>query len=168
MDPEICQGNDWDFRRFNPKHFQLIEKRIQDLMGMGIEADLIVMHPYDRWGFSSMSAEEDDLYWKYVSVRFAAYRNVWLSLANEYDLMEKKTFRDWERYAAIICEKDPYNHLRSIHNCTSLYDFSRPWVTHCSIQRVDPYKAAELVSEWRERNKKPVVLDEISYEGNIE
>lgn len=63
------------------------------------------MHPYDRWGFSEMSAECDDLYWKYVIARFSAYRNVWWSLANEYDLMKKKTLADWERYAKIICEK---------------------------------------------------------------
>ena len=168
MDPKIFEGNDWDFKRFNPKHFQLIENRIQDLMDLGIEADIIVMHPYDRWGFSKMSAEEDDLYWKYVIARFAAYRNVWWSLANEYDVVHSKTIEDWERYASIICEKDPYNHLRSIHNCFSLYDFSRPWITHCSIQRVDLYKTGELVSEWRQRYKKPVVLDEICYEGNIE
>ena len=168
MDPKIFEGNDWDFKRFNPRHFQHIEKRIQDLMDLGIEADLIVMHPYDRWGFSKMKPEEDDLYWKYVIARFSAYRNVWWSLANEYDLMKEKTSQDWERYASIICEKDPYNHLRSIHNCTNIYDFTRPWVTHCSIQRVDVYKTAELVDEWRQRYKKPVVLDEICYEGNIE
>lgn len=161
-------GNNWDFTRFNPKHFQLIEKRIGDLKDIGIQADLIVMHPYDRWGFSLMDAESDDRYWKYVIARFAAYRNVWWSLANEYDLMPQKSLKDWERYARIICEKDPYNHLRSIHNCGPFYDYSRPWVTHCSIQRQDLYKSAELVNEWRERYKKPVVLDEIAYEGNIQ
>jgi len=157
-----------DFQRFNQEHFRLIERRIQDLMDLGIEADLIVMHPYDRWGFSQMSAEEDDLYWKYVIARFAAYRNVWWSLANEYDVMHSKTLKDWERYAEIICAKDPYNHMRSIHNCFSLYDFTRPWITHCSIQRIDLYKTAESVSEWRERYKKPVIVDEMCYEGNIE
>ena len=168
MDPELLKGNNWDFARFNPKHFQLIEQRIQNLMDLGIEADLIVMHPYDRWGFSSMEPEADDLYWKYVIARFAAFRNVWWSLANEYDLMKRKTLRDWERYAAIICEKDPYNHLRSIHNCRSIYDFTRPWVTHCSIQRVDPYKTTELTDDYRQRYGKPVIMDEICYEGNIE
>ena len=53
-------GNDWDFTRFNPAHFQHIEKCTQALMNLGIEADLIVMHPYDRWGFSMMKAEDDD------------------------------------------------------------------------------------------------------------
>jgi len=161
------EGNNWDFTRFNVKHFQLIEKRIEDLMNLGIEADLIVMHPYDRWGFSHMTVEQDDLYWRYVVARFAAYRNVWWSLANEYDLMPQKSITDWERYASILCEKDPYNHLRSIHNCRNFYDYSRPWITHSSIQRTDMHKTAEFTTEWRERYGKPVVLDEIAYEGNI-
>lgn len=160
--------NHFDYTRFNVKHFQHIEKRVKDLMGLGIQADLIVMHPYDRWGFSEMTAECDDLYWKYVIARLSAYRNVWWSLANEYDLMRKKTLKDWERYAQIICEKDAYQHLRSIHNCMGFYDYSRPWITHCSIQRQDLYKGAELTNEWRERYQKPVVLDEIAYEGNIQ
>lgn len=159
--------NIWDFQRFKPEHFRMFEKRIQDLMHMGIEADLIIMHPYDRWGFAEMSEEEDELYWNYVVARFSAFRNVWWSLANEYDLMKKKTIKDWERYASIICKRDPYNHLRSIHNCVHFYDYNRPWITHCSIQRQDVYKCAELVNEYRERYKKPIVLDEIAYEGNI-
>lgn len=162
------EGNDFDYKRFNVKHFQHVEKCIGQLMELGIQADLIVMHPYDRWGFSMMSAECDDLYWNYVIARFSAYRNVWWSLANEYDLMTEKTTEDWERYAKIICEKDAYHHLRSIHNCRPFYDHSRPWVTHCSIQRQDLYKTAELVNEWRERYQKPVVLDEIAYEGDIQ
>ena len=161
-------GNDWDFHRFNPLHFQLFEKRIQDLMDLGIEADLIVMHPYDRWGFSEMDAECDDLYWHYVVARFSAYRNVWWSLANEYDLMRKKTLADWERYAAILCSKDPYGRLRSIHNCMPFYDYTRPWITHCCIQRQDAYKCAELVGVYRGQFGKPIVLDEIAYEGNVQ
>ena len=161
-------GNDWDFSRFNVEHFQHIEKSILALQKQGIEADLIVMHPYDRWGFSSMTKKQDNLYWKYVLARFSAYRNVWWSLANEYDLMETKSISDWEQYAQLICELDPYGHLRSIHNCGSFYDYSRPWITHCSIQRQDPYKCAEYVDQWRAQFKKPIVLDEIGYEGNIQ
>ena len=161
------EGNEWDFTRFNPAHFRHLEYCIKELCKMGIEADLIVMHPYDRWGFSCMTKEQDDLYWKYVLARFSAYRNVWWSLANEYDLLHDKTLADWERYAKLICAHDPYGHLRSIHNCIPFYDYSRPWVTHCSIQRQDLYRTAENVNEWRERYGKPVVLDEIAYEGNV-
>ncbi len=161
-------GNDWDFERFHVAHFRRIEECISRLRDLSIEADIIVMHPYDRWGFSMMTESQDDLYWHYVIARFSAYRNVWWSLANEYDLMPQKTIKDWERYAGIVCEKDPYVHLRSIHNCGSFYDHSKPWITHCSIQRQDLYKTAELTGEWRERYRKPVVLDEIVYEGNIQ
>ena len=163
-----AQGNDWDFYRFNTEHFRHIEKCIRALRDLGIEADLIVMHPYDRWGFSAMNKEQDDHYWKYVIARFSSYRNVWWSLANEFDLMKSKTEEDWERYGAMLVEKDPYHHLRSIHNCMRMYDHSRPWITHCSIQRVDLYKSSELVDEWREKFHKPVVMDEIAYEGNIQ
>ena len=161
-------GNEWNFDRFNSAHFQHIDSCIEKLCGLGIEADLIVMHPYDRWGFSLMDAAHDNLYWRYVVARYAAYRNVWWSLANEYDLMPQKTIADWERYAGILCTEDPYHRLRSIHNCRPFYDHTRPWVTHCSIQRQDLYKSAELVGEWRQRYQKPVVLDEIAYEGNIQ
>jgi len=162
------EGNHFDYTRFNPKHFRHIERLIIELQKLGIEADIIVMHPYDRWGFSSMTKEQNRQYWKYVIARFAAYRNVWWSLANEYDIIPSKDLTDWEEYGEIICREDPYGHLRSVHNCLAFYDFTRPWITHCSIQRQDIYKTAEYVNEWRDRFKKPVVLDEISYEGNIQ
>ena len=162
------EGNHWDLTRFNPAHFQHIENCIRRLGELGIEADLIMMHPYDRWGFSQMTREQDDLYWNYAVARFSAFANVWWSLANEYDLLPHKTLDDWEHYASILCEKDPYHHMRSIHNCISLYDFSKPWITHCSVQRTDLYKSAECTNELRERYRKPVVLDEIAYEGDIQ
>ena len=163
-----AEGNQFDYTRFNPAHFRHIEKCILALRDLGIEADLIVMHPYDRWGFSMMTPEQDDLYWRYVLARFSCFRNVWWSLANEYDILTHKTLQDWERYAAIICEKDVYSHLRSIHHCIHCYDYSRPWITHCSVQRTDLYKSAELTDELRQRYRKPVVMDEIAYEGNIQ
>jgi len=164
----ILPGNRWDFTRFRPEHFRRVENAVQKLGELGIEADLIVMHPYDRWGFSAMSPKQDDLYWRYVIARFAAYRNVWWSLANEWDLMPQKTAADWERYAGLLVANDPYRHLRSIHSCREFYDHNRPWITHASIQRQDVYKCAELTDDYRRRYGKPVVLDEIAYEGDIE
>lgn len=161
-------GNQWDFTRFCPEHFRRIDRAIEELRDRGLEADIIVMHPYDRWGFSDMGRKADDLYWNYVTARYSAYRNVWWSLANEYDLMKAKTLEDWEHYASILCEKDPYHHLRSIHNCVQFYDFARPWVTHCSLQRQDLYRHVEYTDELRQRYGKPVVWDEIAYEGNLD
>lgn len=161
-------GNHWDFTRPNPEHFRRVERAIGWLRDRGIEADLIVLHPYDRWGFSTLNRAQDDLYWNYCIARFSAYRNLWWSLANEYDLMKAKKPEDWEHYATLLCEKDPYHHLRSIHNCMSFYDYTRPWVTHCSMQRQDLYRHVEYTDDYRIRYGKPVVWDEIAYEGNID
>ena len=163
-----AEGNDWDFTRFHPAHFRRMEEGIRALMALGIEADLILFHPYDRWGFSRMPREVDERYVRYAAARFSAFRNVWWSLANEYDLMPDKTVADWEHIADTLVRCDPYRHPRSIHHCVHFYDFTRPWVTHCSVQRTHLYLSSELVNEWRARYRKPVVLDEIAYEGDIQ
>lgn len=77
--------NQWDFTRFNPTFFQHLEQRIADLRDLGIEADVILLHPYDEghWGFDRMPDEADDRYLRYTVSRLAAFRNVWWSLANE-------------------------------------------------------------------------------------
>jgi hypothetical protein len=153
----------WDYTRFNPAFFRHFEKRIEDLQKLGIEADIILFHPYDRWGFADMGDEVDDRYLRYVVARLAAYRNVWWSLANEYDLMEGKTETDWDRFFKIVQENDPYGHLRGVHNCRRWYDHSKPWVTHASLQTTDFYGARG----YREKYKKPIVYDECRYEGDI-
>lgn len=158
----------WNYSVFNPAFFEHLEQRIADLGRLGIEADLILFHPYDRWGFSEMNQETDDLYLRYIVARLSAFRHVWWSLANEFDLMWAKTSEDWERYARIITENDPYGHLLSNHNWLSFYDHSKPWLTHCSLQRIDVYKTSEAALEWRERWDKPIVIDECAYEGDID
>jgi len=157
------EGDKNDYTHFNPDYFRHIEKRILDLREMNIEADLILFHPYDHWGYQEMPADVDDRYLKYVIARFSAYRNVWWSLANEFDLMRKKNSSDWDRYAQIVTESDPYGHLRSIHYSRAPYDYSRVWCTHASMQDYAFDKAAA----WRATYRKPVIFDEMMYEGNI-
>ena len=157
-------GNHWDFTRFNTAHFQAFEEDIRSLMNLGIEADIIVMHPYDCWGFCRMTAEQDDLYWRYVVARLSAFRNVWWSLANEYDFMQEKKESDWERFAEILVSHDPYARLRSIHNGPRFYDHTRSWVTHCSVQSSEVARTQEWLSQY----DKPVIFDEMCYEGDID
>jgi hypothetical protein len=151
-----------DFTRFNPRFFQHLERRVRDLEALGIEADLILFHPYDRWGYASMPPDANDRYLRYVVARLAAYRNVWWSLANEYDLVKTKDMGDWDRFFRTVQESDPYQHLRSIHHSNILYDHAKPWVTHVSIQG-DVEKAREYLAAYH----KPVIFDECKYEGNI-
>ncbi|HYI78398.1 MAG TPA: DUF5060 domain-containing protein [Chryseolinea sp.] len=154
---------EWDYTKFNPAYFQNIEKRIAQLDSLGIEADLIVFHPYDRWGFKKMDRKTDDFYINYIIARFAAYKNVWWSMANEYDFMQEKKMDDWNHFIELFAENDPYNHLRGIHNGATWYDHTNPLITHASIQNEETYKAKES----RKKYKKPVVYDECRYEGNI-
>jgi hypothetical protein len=56
-----------DFSRPNPAFFFHLEHRIADLRALGIEADLILFHPYDRWGYATMPAEADDRYLRSTS-----------------------------------------------------------------------------------------------------
>jgi len=155
----------WNFNEFNPEYFQHLEKRILDLRARGIEADLILFHPYDfgAWGFDRMPAEVNDRYLKYLVARLSSFRNLWWSFANEYDLFFEREMKDWDHSMQLVQQIDPYNHLRSIHNCGTFYDHTKPWVTHCSIQS----HAINRVPAWLKMYRKPVVIDECGYEGDI-
>lgn len=166
--PVFLDGSDGkpDFDRPNPVAFRHFETQIGKLRDMGIEADIIIFHPYDRWGYCDMSAEQDCRYVAYLAARLAAYSNVWWSLANEYDfLLNTKPVEQWDRYFHVLEENDPYGHLKSIHNgdVRMNYDHTQPWITHVCIQNWD----VKRTPEWREEYGKPVVNDEPEYEGNI-
>ena len=152
-----------DFTSPNPAFFAHLERRIRDLRRLGIEADLILFHPYDRWGYATMSAEADDRYLRYVLARLSAYRNVWWSLANEYDLMKAKSVSDFDRFFHIVEQHDPAGHLRSIHYSAVMYDYGHSWVTHACMQSHDFDAAPGWLKTWR----KPGVFDEVMYEGNL-
>jgi len=160
---EGTPSTNWDYARFNPAYFQNIEKRITQLDSLGVEADLIIFHPYDRWGFKKMDRKTDDLYINYIIARFSAYKNVWWSMANEYDFMSEKKLDDWNHFIRLFAENDPYSHLRSIHSGSVMFDHSNPLLTHASIQNEETFGAKEL----RLKFNKPIVYDECRYEGNI-
>lgn len=160
------ENGEIDFDRPNPVAFRHFEQQVGKLRDMGIEADIIIFHPYDRWGYADMSAEQDYRYVAYLAARLAAYRNVWWSLANEYDfLLDTKPMEQWDRYFQILEEKDPYGRLKSIHNgdVNKNYDHAKPWVSHVCIQNWD----VKRTSDWRDDYGKPIINDEPEYEGNI-
>ena len=161
----------FDFNRPDPAFWRHLEQRILDLQRLGIQADLILWHPYDRWGFANMGDEEDDRYLRYCIARLSAFRNLWWSLANEYDFMTdrppghrgNKQWEDWDRFFSILQKEDPHQRLRSIHNGRVWYDHTKPWVTHASLQTSDMNGGVRF----RAKYQKPVLYDECKYEGNI-
>lgn len=162
----------FDFNRPDPAFWKLFEERVLDLQKLGIQADLILWHPYDRWGFSEMSPEEDDRYLRYCIARLSAFRNVWWSLANEYDFMTdqrpgghhgNKKWEDWDRFFSILQKEDPHQRLRGIHNGKKMYNHAQHWVTHASVQSPDLIGGVTF----RARYGKPVTFDECRYEGDL-
>jgi hypothetical protein len=152
-----------DYSHFNPAFFAHFEQRLGELRDLNIEADLILFHPYDRWGYAAMDRDLDERYLRYIVARFSAYRNVWWSLANEFDLMKAKTTQDFDRLLHLVQQCDPYQHLRSIHYSKVMYDYASPAVTHASLQSYD-FAAAPL---WLKAWNKPIVYDEVMYEGDL-
>ena len=153
----------FDLSRPNPAFFRELERIVARLGTAGIEADLILFHPYDRWGFSHMSGEEDAHYLRYLIARLGAFANVWWSMANEFDLLPSKSAADWNRLLEVVHDADPYGHLRSVHNCFRFFDHSHRLVTHVSVQREN----SANVALWSEQYGKPAIDDECGYEGDL-
>lgn len=154
----------FDYMRFDPAYFQNIERCVSDLNALGIQADLILFDPYNKpdWGFGKMTPAQDDAYLHYVVTRLAPYRNVWWTMANEFDFIHPA--KNWDHIFQTVQALDPYNHLRGIHNGRVWYDHSKPWVTHVEIQQ--DYHTYEVALGARQKYNKPVIIEEYGYEGN--
>lgn len=162
----------FDYNRPNVNFFRHLENCVSQLETLGIEADVILFHPYELkdWRFNYMTEKQDKRYLRYITARLSAYHNVWWSLANEYDLLKtgyKRKVSAWKRLIRFVHDHDPYGHLTSIHQMSRMFDHRNPYLTHCSIQRTETYLTAEYTDTWRERYGKPVVVDECVYEGNL-
>ena len=160
---------DWDFSRFNPEYFRRLERCVAQLRDLDIEADMILFRPYDhgKWGFDTMDDATNERFVRYVVARFAAYRNVWWSLANENSFIRHLSDADWDHLFQVVQQADPYDHLRSIHNAGRIYDHRQPWVTHVSLQYYMAVRALGVSPLLRDIYRKPIIHDEINYEGTI-
>lgn len=169
-DPDNGNAARWDWTRLNPRYFDHVEQCTEGLLRLGIEQDLILFHPYDngRWGFDEMPREAGELLCRYVAARFGAYRNIWWSLANEYDFLRKQPISNWDAWTDAILANDPYHHLISIHSYTAkYYKYWDERYTHCSIQDQAPVEASGRAITVLNIYKKPVIFDEVCYEGDM-
>ena len=115
----------------------------------------------------------DKFYLRYLVSRLASFSNVWWSMANEWNFCECKsrgTSHDhlqspspvWDELFETLYAADPYRRQASIHNGALVYNHSRPWISHVSIQGLE-----EQTPELRARYGKPVIWDEVRYEGAL-
>ena len=154
----------WDVNRPCIAFWHRFERILNRIADLGIQIDLILFHPYDRWGFSKLPQRDNLIYLDYLLRRLSAWPNIWWSLANEYDLnMDVKSLANWEEIEEYVAKNDPYGHPLSNHNCMCFWDATRPNVTHASLQT----KGFSEISRWIREYKKPVIIDECCYEGNL-
>ena len=173
----------FDLRRFNVSYWRNFENLLGRLRAMDVVVDLILFHPYDggHWGFDCMGGRDadsydtasDKFYLRYAAARLAAYSNVWWSMANEWSLntckgrgvvpkLSPTPSPVWDELFGTLRAADPYGRQASMHNGPLLYNHSRPWITHVSLQG-----HMTDTPQLRARYGKPVVWDEQKYEGDI-
>lgn len=129
---------------------------------------------------SQYDTANDIFYLKYAVARVASYRNVWWSMANEFNLIKCKSqglpnkFPVWDELFQALIKYDPYDGKdgripqkeKSIHQSgDTMYNYSQPYCTHFSVQSYDDVNYAYF--QQRFHVSKPVILDEVEYEGNL-
>ena len=110
---------------------------------LGIEADLILFHAYDRWGFADMGRGGRR---PLRALRRRPARRVPERLVGAGERVRPAVVQGRGRLGAlrrVDRRDDPYGHLRSSTTACASSTTSRPWVTHASMQRVDVYRTAE-------------------------
>ncbi|MFD3444452.1 DUF4038 domain-containing protein [Microbacteriaceae bacterium 4G12] len=167
---ERTEDGRWDVSRPVVAFFQRLDRAVATLDAHGIQADVLILNAYDSadaFGLSELSEEEDATYLRYLVARLSAFPNVWWSLCNEFDILPRPVER-WTRLGELLASVDPHQRLRSIHQWMRFYDHNQPWITHASIQNGAATEEFGRASLYRDAYPKPIVLDEIKYEGDIE
>lgn len=152
----------WDVNHPCFEYWDELDRRIEQLLDMGIQCDLILFHPYDRWNFTKLTREQGAIYLDYLCRRLSAYPHIWWSLANEYDIVGWN-LETWEHYAKFLHENDVWGHLLSNHQIFKEWDFSNPYTSHICVQNGN----VEIALGHIQKYQKPMMVDECGYEGNL-
>lgn len=161
---EKNEDGSWNVEKPCDDFWNHLEEIIKKLDDLEIECDLILFHPYDRWGFSQFSQADNLKYLDYCTKRLGHLKNVWWSLANEYDLcLGSKSVEDWKEIEEFVAVHNPARHLLSNHNCFVPWDVSRPNITHGSYQTKRFADIPNVVDKFQ----KPIIVDECCYEGDL-
>ncbi|MFH0732005.1 MAG: PKD domain-containing protein, partial [Candidatus Omnitrophota bacterium] len=122
-------------------HFNLLKMRtweevIEYMKQKNVFADLWFYLDDSVWLIPAAGSAEEYLYFKYMIARFAAFSNVTWNLALEYNEYRSDSWVN--TMAAYVKDKDPSDHLLSVHQLPSeTYNFSgNTNLDHTSLQRL--------------------------------
>jgi len=164
--------------RPNPKWFrERVDLAVRTAYEHDLVADLIVCGPDAEASRSVLQARANGgdaaPYLRYIAARYGSYPNVWICLANEYDIQKPSYAAEAvARLGQAIKEFLPYPTPLSVHPASKTLwaaklDTVAGWADHHIIQRklraIAP--AADVIEEARRGRSWPTVNDELSYQG---
>jgi hypothetical protein len=151
-----------DFKKFNLKYWQHFDKVIEALNQRGITTCLYLKVYNKLASLTPNNSIEDDLYFRWVIARYAAYPNIVWSLAKEAQY-EKSTKYKLNRFNFIRIN-DAYKRLLTIHDDRLTYDlgYYNDLVDFRSSQEFE--NVQETILKQISSNKWPLLMAEAGYE----
>jgi len=172
--PDDLENPEFDVTRFNTAHWQKYER----LLLHAREKDMIVSVIFyvdgkrpgvDPFGKEHAGGEDEQRYYRYAVARFAAFSNVMWDVTNEY-----RQFRDdaWaKKMGAFIRQRDPYNHLMSVHGHEDFRFRTSAWADFAMYQHWDEHGGYDFMLKNRIEQAEtgriiPQINEEYGYEDH--
>jgi Domain of unknown function (DUF5060)/Protein of unknown function (DUF4038) len=170
--------------RPNPAWFHRADVAVQTAYDADLIADLILCGPDTTESRSTIAPTQNNgdprPYLHYVAARYGSYPNVWLCIANEYDIKEPRyTAEQISQVGAALRAMLPYPTPLSVHASPRPlwpveFDSLPPWNDHQILQRKlrTLAEAADTINQvWKNGDgagprDKPTIDDELSYQGD--
>lgn len=184
LDDEGRPTDDGDYsHRPNPSWFHdRADVAVRTAFEHDLIADLILCGPDTKDSRSTLKAGRNGgdptPYLRYVAARYGSYPNVWLCLANEFNIKQPRyTEKQVARFGRTIRRFLPYPTPLSVHSAPSRwparFDDLPPWNDHQIIQHklrrlsqaADSIKRTWTGPDGGPPRLKPTVNDELSYQG---
>jgi Protein of unknown function (DUF4038)/Domain of unknown function (DUF5060) len=175
-------GAVWDpqFKRINPHYFDYADRRIQNLIDVGIVPAVVAgwYQVLPKIGIAQMKK-----HWRYLIGRYGAYPVFWVGGGEVYDPPEERIRRPhpafldsvrtpgWSEVFRYIRATDPYQHPLTVHDLsdaslddTSLTDFDLMQPGHWNWPTLGVEVAMLNIRYARTGIAKPLVVGEVNYE----
>jgi len=165
--------------RPNPSWFaQRVDLAVQTCYDLDVIAVIILNGPDSRAARAALAAEKNggdpEPFLRYIAARYGSYPNVWICLSNEYNI-RTPSYTETEicKYGYILQKYLPYPTPVSVHINQQdwIPDLNRirPWNDHICVQnKLKTLQASADFSRlnyWIGGGDKPVINDELAYEG---
>ena len=151
-----------DHSKFNLPYWQHYDGVIEAMYRRGIVAHILMKVYNKQVNWPAKGSAEDDLYFRWLIARYAAYPNVHWDLAKEANNEKNMEYKiDRLRF---IRATDPYHRLLTVHDDHATYDKG-------AYEELLDYRSDQQHSKWREtmtahlrQHEWPVINTEFGYE----